>query len=132
MIDYTNKDSLYATIKEAVSDNKKLFAIATMIAEHCRKNTVKEVEKIDSEEFRQALSVLDDPVRARAWMLTNLKNAMENAPNAQIAKELRDMLGIASKGDDISIQLINYANAIVDCPHCGRNVHEPVIDSGDN
>ena len=128
-LDITSTPQIWNAVKSAKDDNKTLHALCNSIADSARKlskqaQQAKQVESMDSEEFQQALSVLDDPSRARAWMLTRLKAGMDNAPNAQIAKEMRDMLGIASRETDLVIQTVDFAGVPVDCPVCGANIHD--------
>jgi hypothetical protein len=106
-----------------MDDNKKLHALSVELSEKIRVlsklQIVPDDSAEDSTEFKHALSVLNDPARARAWLLTELKRGMESAPSAQIAKELRDMLGIASNTDNLEIATIDYKNALLNCPKCG-------------
>jgi hypothetical protein len=122
-MDLPNPNEIFARIKSAMDDNKKLHALSVELSEKIRILSKLGNDAgngaLDDTEFKRALSVLDDPIRARAWLLIQLKQGMENAPNAQIAKELRDMLGIASNTDNLEIATIDYKNALLNCPKCG-------------
>jgi hypothetical protein len=113
----TAKRTLYEALKDC--DGKYDYSIGNNPA-----NIVQE------EELQEALEVLDDPVRARAWWLTRLKRAMDTSANAQIAKELRDVLQIASREERLRIEVVDYRSMCDDCPLGRLPLVGEVADAG--
>ena len=81
-----------------------------------------EEKKEDGSDLARKLS--QDPDYARGWMIKQLAEASKSG-NTQASKELRDILQIASRKDELRIEVIDYANTIVNCPHCSTNIHAP-------
>ena len=131
-------------------DNKQIFAIAGLVTRALInskvvdgkardiKQTVFEamqptLEAIDipkqdsDEEFTLAKRLATDPVYAKGWVIQSLAKSMDtDSGNTQAAKELREMLNIGNKSDDLVIHTIDYSNTIIDCPHCNTNILQPI------
>ena len=65
--------------------------------------------------MQRAIQALENPTNARAWLLLNLKASVE-AGNTQAAKEIRDILNIASNEQELEINHIHYRSMCIDCP----------------
>ena len=134
-------------------DNKEIFAVAglvtrALISSKIISGKARDVKQAVFEAIQPALELIeaapkmldeekpdlaqmlaDDPVYAKSWLINSLAKSMSEKGGAPAAKELRDILNIASRSDELQIEVVDYVNAIIDCPHCNRNVHEFVIDT---
>ena len=141
-IDYSNAQTIYDTVRAA--GNKTLYAIcgqiATMAAnldklerdQVTRKElaSTKEQEKhegVDETLNTLSLDSTDEELRlgARAFLIGKLK---DNAITASEFAQFKDVFGLASQSDELRIITTDYSNAIIDCPHCSGNVHQPILD----
>jgi hypothetical protein len=134
MIDYSNKDTLYHAIALIRDDNAKLYAlcsqIVTDIALYKQRGDGDQDIPEDLEECLNALgpNSTEAELRAgtKAWLIHQMKTGKAKA--ADIG-QLKDVFGLASATDDLSIETVDFSNALIHCPHCGENVHnQPLLD----
>jgi len=82
-----------------------------------KKNNVATLSAITDEEIR---------ARLRIHLIERLNDKTLQA--AEIA-QLKDVFGLSSATADTTINIVDYANVIIDCPHCGEDVHRPPDDA---
>ena len=80
--------------------------------------------KEKEEELELSLRLANDPAFARGWYIKEMVRQTKGN-NATSAKELRDVLGIAHEDEGLTVELVDYSNAVIDCPHCGENLSKP-------
>lgn len=143
---YANQQELFDTINKA--DGKSLWSTCGVISNELRKahkaieeaNTYREgIERRTIEEKKEEslnpikidVSTLTD-AELRMHVKQHLVNKLTDSTlSGSDIGQLKDIFGLASKTEDLTIQVVDYANALIDCPHCGENVHrEPVVSHG--
>ena len=70
-------------------------------------------------------SMSDDELRLRLREHLISKLGSGELQAAEIA-QLKDLFGLASKANDLVVELVDYKNATIDCPHCGDNIFQTV------
>ena len=123
-MNYANQQELYDYIKQA--DNKDLWSRCGTLAKR-----VRNLEKIESTQEKKKKDGLDPTsgTLTDAELRTRVKNHLvaklaDGTLGAADIGQLKDIFGLASKTEELTIQVVDYANAIIDCPHCGENVHK--------
>jgi hypothetical protein len=131
MIDYTDKQAIYDAIKTA--DNTQLWSIAGEIAQtvfKANKQLAKNpTDEVITEEYISSLNLdelLSDKSKLRSRVMASLIKGSDQG-NHQAADKLAKLAGLESATDELSIECVDYSNALIDCPHCGENVHKPIV-----
>jgi|TARA_Y100000310_G_scaffold71020_1_gene66841 hypothetical protein len=123
MIDLTDKQSIYDNITKA-KENKEKFELAGTIHRLIKKgidNTRKETKEECLNLSANNLSDSELRVRVKGLLIKRLADGTLSASDIG---QLKDIFGLASKTDDLSIEVVDYSNALIDCPHCKKNVHQ--------
>ena len=115
------KDTIYRAIKSITIE--ALIAHAQPTSKASSKSTVTD-SKENIEEFELSHRLATDKVYARGYLIKELVRQTSNN-NASAAKELRDILQIGSATDELQIELVDYENAVLDCPECGVSLLAP-------
>ena len=137
-MDLTNQQLIFDTIKKA--DNAQLWSTCGVIArsaEKAAKLLAQATQREESYREEQAkekenglnpnridVSTLTDAelrLRVKQHLVDKLTN---NTLGAADIGQLKDVFGLASKTEDLTIQVVDYTNAIIDCPHCNANIHK--------
>ncbi len=132
MTDYTDQQNVFDAIKAA--DNSQLWAIAGKVAKTAQKlnktdNNSNELTK----EYIASLNLdelLTDKSKLRTRVLASLIKGSDSG-NHQASEKLAKLAGIESAVSDLNIEVINYANIIINCPECGANVHKIPLEDSD-
>jgi len=67
-----------------------------------------------------------DDATLRAYVKEHLVRKLgDGSLSASEIGQLKDVFNLASQTEELSIVVESYENAIIDCPHCGENVHKP-------
>ena len=117
-------------------DNSTRWALAQeihLIAKHRDKykeqlNTLKAKHKNKENglNLSTASETMDDAT-LRAYVKEHLVRKLgDGSLSASEIGQLKDVFNLASQTEELSIVVESYENAIIDCPHCGENVHKPV------
>jgi len=114
------KDTIYRAIKSITIE--ALIAHAQHDTKADSKGTVDSKEK--EGEFELSHRLATDKVYARGYLIKELVRQTSNN-NASAAKELRDILQIGSATDELQIELVDYENAVLECPECGISLLAP-------
>tara|TARA_Y100000310_G_scaffold211187_1_gene211926 strand:- start:57 stop:476 length:420 start_codon:yes stop_codon:yes gene_type:complete len=135
MLDLTDKQAIYNEIKIAANkDGKALWPLIGKIHTHIHKltkenntlreeHTQKEKKKEEGLDPSNLSDLTDAELRQRVKGLL-VARLDEGTLSASDIGQLKDIFGLASKTDDLSIEVVDYSNAIIDCPHCKKNVHQ--------
>lgn len=70
----------------------------------------------------------DDELRAQLKVHLINRLAAGTLQAAEIG-QLKDVFGLANAEIDLEIVVTDYANTIIECPHCGESVHKVPLDS---
>jgi len=116
-------------------DNSTRWALAQeihLIAKHRDKykeqlNTLKakQTKKENGLNLSTASETMDDAT-LRAYVKEHLVRKLgDGSLSASEIGQLKDVFNLASQTEELSIVVESYENAIIDCPHCGENVHKP-------
>lgn len=81
-------------------------------------------EEEKEKEFQLARRLATDPEYARGWLTQQLATSVTTG-NAQAAKEIRDILQIASNKDGLTVATTSFQDVPTHCPACGENIHKP-------
>jgi hypothetical protein len=127
-MDIQDKQSMYNAIQAANGDSKDLWAIVQDIHKQHKdriKTKINELniliqkEKEKGSNFKQ---LLDDKEELRARVLEDLFIGSQSG-NSQASDRLAKLAGLDVASSDITIEVTDYSATLIDCPHCGNNVH---------
>jgi len=135
-MDYSNQQELYDTIKRA--DNSDLWSLSGAIAKTVQKATkdkdkaitnLNKAKTTTKKENGSNLPALPEDI-SDAELRTHVKKHLllrlgDGSLSASEIGQLKDVFNLASQTEELSIVVESYENAIIDCPHCGENVHKP-------
>jgi hypothetical protein len=128
----TNQQELFDTINKA--DNSQLWSTCGVIARSAEKSAKllaqathreeqhREEEKKKGLDSQDTANLTDEELRLRVKRHLLVKLSDGSLSGSDIG-QLKDIFGLASKTEELTIEVVDYANAIIDCPHCGENVH---------
>ena len=118
------KDTIFRAIKSITIE--ALIAHAQPATKASSKSTADKTvdSKENIEEFELSHRLATDKTYARGYLIKELVRQTSNN-NASAAKELRDILQIGSATDDLQIELVDYENAVLECPGCGVSLLAP-------
>ena len=125
-MDYSNQQELYDTIKRA--DNSDLWSLSGAIAKTVQKaNKAIEKTKPKKRDGLNPSTLQMDDSELRTRVKQHLVDKLgDGSLSASEIGQLKDVFNLASQTEELSIVVESYENAIIDCPHCGENVHKPV------
>jgi hypothetical protein len=124
-MNYANQQELYDFIKQA--DNASLWSRCGTLAK-----TVGKLQKREEQHTKEKKKGLDSPPPSLTdkELRTRVKNHLvaklaDGTLGAADIGQLKDIFGLASKAEELTIQVVDYSNAMIDCPHCGVNLDKP-------
>lgn len=125
-------------------DNTQSFKVADKIATQLSKDKllsghlrivrdiiqaeIKQLHQREQTPDRLKTEMTDKELRQelRSLLVEKLQNKTLQA--SEIA-QLKDVFGLADQTSDLLVQAVDYSNMLIDCPHCKRNVHQPIEES---
>ena len=134
MLDINDKQSIYDAIQSAKGDSKALWALVGNInKQHTTaiKIQAKELTDTKTTKTKDGLdfsSLLDDKDKLRAHVLEDLFKGSQ-AGNSQASDKLAKLAGLDVAEQDLKINLVDYKEVLIDCPHCGENLRKPAQDA---
>jgi hypothetical protein len=125
-LDTTNTQTIFDAIKTA--DNSTLWAYAGEISNLAKRaKAASNSDQPITEEYIESLRIdelLADPSKLRTRVLASLIKGSD-AGNHQASDKLAKLAGIDSATQDLDIKTVSFAEVVVNCPDCGRNVYQP-------
>lgn len=140
-MNYANQQELFDTINKA--DGKSLWSTCGVISNQLHKAT-KAVTKLEKElAYREehttkeekekgsnsptidVSTLTDGELRMHVKQLL-MDRLSAGTLSASDIGQLKDIFGLASKTEELQIEVVDYSNAIIDCPHCGVSLDKPV------
>ena len=131
----SDKQDIYNGMQLAKGDGKALWAIAQDIhAQHAKVSkeltTLKEQQAKDQQAIKEKRkgsnlsNLLHDKEALRLRVMQDLLDGSAKQ-NAQASDKLAKLAGLDVADQDLTIELINYKDAVITCPDCGVNVYKP-------
>jgi hypothetical protein len=140
-MNYANQQVLFDTINKA--DGKSLWSTCGVISNQLHK-AAKAVTKLEKElTYREDNATKEEKEKGSnpptinvstltdAELRMHVKQLLMNRLSAGTLSasdigQLKDIFGLASKTEELTIQVVDYSNAMLDCPHCNTNLCKPV------
>lgn len=127
MIDYTNTQTIFDSIKTA--DNSDLWAFAGEVAKmhkQASKDNASNDNFVLTDEYIKSLNIdelLSDQTKLRTRVMASLIRESDSG-NAQASDKLARIGGLEQMTSDLSIECVVFSDTVIHCPGCGKNVYE--------